>query len=227
MTDPAAARHQRWGLVVLIVLALAIYNIVRSTAIPGDVHLSANVVMALLVLGLGFRARLTAGELGLARAQVRDGLRFGLAAMTVVAAALTVALIVPAARGFFDDDRVDVSLLAMLIRVGIVIPLGTVVVEEVIFRGVLHGLLRRRFEIGAASLIGAALFGLWHLFPVWRGYDGDDLGRAASVGGTFAATFVAGLVFIWLRNRSDSLLAPVLAHIATNSFPFAIAWVLA
>lgn len=37
----------------------------------------------------------------------------------------------------------------------------------------------------------------------------------------------AGLAFIWLRHRSGSLIAPALLHVATNSFPFAMAWFLA
>jgi membrane protease YdiL (CAAX protease family) len=42
-----------------------------------------------------------------------------------------------------------------------------------------------------------------------------------------ALTFAAGLAFGWLRLRSQSLLAPMLAHIATNSVAFVVAWVLA
>jgi membrane protease YdiL (CAAX protease family) len=109
----------------------------------------------------------------------------------------------------------------------IVIPLGTVFVEEVIFRGVLHGLLRRRFDIVRAGVIGATLFASWHLFPVWNSYSGiepTDLNRWGNVAGTFVATFVAGIGFIWLRHRSQHLAAPMLAHIGTNSIPFALAW---
>ncbi|MET0909485.1 MAG: CPBP family intramembrane glutamic endopeptidase, partial [Ilumatobacteraceae bacterium] len=115
----------------------------------------------------------------------------------------------------------------MVGRVVIVIPLGTVFVEEVIFRGVLHGLLRRRYAIVPAALIGATLFGLWHLFPVWNSYsdvEPTDLNRWGSVAGTFLATFVAGLGFVWLRHRAQHLAAPILAHIGTNSIPFALAW---
>jgi membrane protease YdiL (CAAX protease family) len=38
--------------------------------------------------------------------------------------------------------------------------------------------------------------------------------------GTIAATTAAGIVFALLRLRSGSLLAPVLAHVATNSFAY-------
>ena len=38
------------------------------------------------------------------------------------------------------------------------------------------------------------------------------------VAGAVLVTFVAGLAFAWLRLRSRSLVAPVLAHVATNGF---------
>jgi len=42
--------------------------------------------------------------------------------------------------------------------------------------------------------------------------------------GSIAVTFVAGLIFCWLRLRSSSLLAPVMAHFATNGLALAVAW---
>jgi membrane protease YdiL (CAAX protease family) len=173
---------------------------------------------------------MTRDELGLAHDHLRGGVRLGMIAAGLITAAVVIVALVPGTAGFFDDDRVDVSFTDMALRVLVVIPLGTVLVEEVIFRGVLHGLLRRRFDIRPAALGGATAFGLWHLFPVWRSYDDaafGDLGRWGTILGTFVATFIAGLGFIWLRHRSGHLIAPVFAHIATNSVPFVVAWVLA
>ena len=48
--------------------------------------------------------------------------------------------------------------------------------------------------------------------------------RPGQSAGTVLATTVAGVGFGWLRVKSGSLLAPVLAHLATNSLTFAIAW---
>jgi len=42
--------------------------------------------------------------------------------------------------------------------------------------------------------------------------------------GSVAVTFIAGLVFCWLRLRSKSLIAPVMAHAATNGLALAVAW---
>lgn len=121
----------------------------------------------------------------------------------------------------------------MLLRALIVIPIGTVLVEELAFRGVLLGLLDRVTSPGRALVASAVVFGLWHLLPVWRGGgagelgDADGAGRFGAVAATFVATFVAGLAFGWLRQRSASLLAPIAAHIATNSVVFVAAWSLA
>ncbi len=167
---------------------------------------------------------------GWRRTTFAAGVRLGLMAAGLIAAIVVIATLVAGTGGVFEDDRVDVSFAEMALRVLVVIPLGTVLVEEVVFRGVLHGLLRRRFDIVPAALWGATAFGLWHLFPVWQGYDDvafGDLGRWASIVGTFLATFGAGLGFIWLRHRSGHLIAPVFAHIATNSVTFAVAWFLA
>jgi uncharacterized protein len=45
--------------------------------------------------------------------------------------------------------------------------------------------------------------------------------------GSIAVTFLAGLVFCWLRLRSRSLIAPVLAHVATNGLALTVAWLIA
>jgi membrane protease YdiL (CAAX protease family) len=226
---PGANRSVRAAL-FLVVGGLAAYNIARSAAIPGDAHLVANLLIAVGVLAIGLTIGLTRDELGLAHDHLRAGVRLGLMAAGLITAVVVIAALVPGTAGFFDDDRVDVSFADMVWRVLVVIPLGTVLVEEVIFRGVLHGLLRRRFDIRPAARWGATAFGLWHLFPVWRSYDDvafGDLGRWGTVIGTFVATFVAGLGFVWLRHRSGHLIAPVFAHIATNSVPFAVAWFVA
>jgi membrane protease YdiL (CAAX protease family) len=42
--------------------------------------------------------------------------------------------------------------------------------------------------------------------------------------GAVLVTSVAGLAFCWLRLRSGSLVAPVLAHAATNGLALTVAW---
>ena len=107
-----------------------------------------------------------------------------------------------------------------------VIPLGTVLFEEVAFRGVLWGLLAHDFGVLVATMVSACLFGVWHVLPAM------DLGRThtsvrgpttagrrrviITVLGTIAFTTIAGIIFAELRRRSGSLVAPIGLHWATN-----------
>lgn len=45
--------------------------------------------------------------------------------------------------------------------------------------------------------------------------------------GAVVVTFLAGIGFAVLRLRSRSLVAPVLAHVATNGFALVAAWAVA
>ena len=60
----------------------------------------------------------------------------------------------------------------------------------------------------ARRLLQAAVFGLWHI-P-------DARNEGESIIGTVVVTALAGWAFGWLAERSGSLLAPVLAHLAIN-----------
>jgi membrane protease YdiL (CAAX protease family) len=44
-------------------------------------------------------------------------------------------------------------------------PVGTVLLEEVAFRGALYGMLRHSAGTSWATAVSAALFGLWHVLP--------------------------------------------------------------
>jgi membrane protease YdiL (CAAX protease family) len=208
---------------VLLVTELAVVNVTRSTLVPGGWHGVLGAGMAAGAVLLAVLAGLRTADLGLARATAGRGLRYGAAAFVAV----SVVVLALGMFGVLQDDSVDVSAWQMLLRTLVVIPLGTVLVEELTFRGALHGLLRESVSPRWTYALGAVLFGLWHVFPAWRSgatSGAVELGRIPGVAGTFAATTVAGLVFIWLRVRSDSLVAPFLAHTATNSVTFAVAW---
>ena len=219
----------RVAIAVTLVLTVAV-NVTRSVWVPDAFDPWITIALGLAVAGVACSASMTADELGLERAAVPSGLRWGLGVVAVIAAGLAIALLVPSLNGVLDDDRAEIALRSMLWRVLVVIPVATVLVEELLFRGVLLGLLQRLMSAGRALVACAVVFGLWHLLPVWRGGGAGDLGGGGSIGavaGTFAATFVAGLGFGWLRQRSGSLVAPICAHIGTNSLTFAAAWFVA
>ncbi len=50
-------------------------------------------------------------------------------------------------------------------------------------------------------------------------------GKVAGVSLAVFGTFLAGLWLCFLRYRSGSILAPVIAHISSNSVGFVMAWI--
>ena len=219
------------GAAVAVTLgALVTFGLVRRFAIPGEWHLLANVAAAAGFGAIALLTGLRADELGLARARLGAGARLGGLALGLVTVVVGAALLFPAGRDAFVDARLDTSLAEMLRRVLVDIPLGTVLLEELAFRGVLLALLLRVTGRGPAIAASVAAFSVWHLPPLLGGgadaAAGADVAgsTAAVIAGTLVATGVAGLAFTWLRLRSGSLLAPALAHLGTNSVTFALAW---
>ncbi len=227
-TDTAEFERRTLAALVTTIVLLALGLLLRSSVVGGAGDFWINVASIGLLGIVGRAAALTADELGTRRRFLGSGLRWGGAAFAAVTALLLVAAIVPATSGFFDDDRADISAAELWLKVLVVIPIGTVVFEELAFRGVLLGLLRRLASTTKAVVIAAILFGVWHVPTAWNTSSAASNGaRIGEVAGTVVATTIAGFVFCYLRLRSKSLLAPMLAHAATNSVTFAIAWSLA
>lgn len=108
----------------------------------------------------------------------------------------------------------------------VMIPLQTVIPEELAFRGVLHGALNRAWGFRGVAVAGSVLFGLWHIATslgltssnvgFTRLFGGGIIGLVAGVMLAVLATGVAGFVFSWLRRRSGSLIAPIALHWSLN-----------
>lgn len=178
---------------------------------------------------------LTLAELGLDAAAMRRGLRWASVLAGVVLLVLLLLLAVPAGREAFRDARAADLSVGRLLWVALVrVPLGTVLLEETAFRGVLWAMIRRRRGTAWATGVSSLLFGFWHLLPA-RGINrsnaavasvfGDGpAGVAPTVAVAIAATAVAGVVLCELRRRSGSLVAPIALHWAVNSLGYAFAW---
>jgi len=144
---------------------------------------------------------------------------------------LVLAALIPATRGVLRDDRADVGTGAMVRQVLIVIPLGTALLEEVVFRGVLFAVAARRTTVWRAAAASSVAFGLWHVAPTLTTLGSNEATADATVLGTVllvvamvVAMTGAGLVFSWLRIRARSLVAPFVFHAGVNATAFALAW---
>jgi uncharacterized protein len=168
---------------------------------------------------------LTWSQLGLGRDRLGAGCRWGLALIGLVAGVYVVGVLLPLTRPAFEDVRYHLPLPEALRTAFVVIPLGTVALEEVAFRSVLWGMLARHQRPWQVLVTTSVLFGFWHLLPSLdvgsanRGVS-DAVGGAgtvAVVAGIVAFTTVGGLVFGELRRRRGSVVARAAAHWATNA----------
>ena len=182
-----------------------------------------NACAAAAALAAATTSGLTAADLGLSPDKLRPGLRRGAAAAAPVVAALALAALTPATRPLLDDERVaSLGNRQLAYQVLLRIPVGTVAWEEIAFRGVLQAALRRVLAEPAATAAGSATFGLWHIRPTAEALELNRLAssrgaRIAAVTAVAAGTAVAGAFLSVLRERSGSLAAPVLVHLAANS----------
>ena len=181
-----------------------------------------NACAAAAALAAATASGLAAADLGLHPDQLRSGLRLGSAAAAPVVTAFALAALIPATRPLLDDERVaSLTNRQLAYQVLLRIPVGTVAWEEVAFRGVLQAALRRVLTEPAATVVASATFGIWHIRPTAEALAANRLARTrgariAAVTAVAAGTAAAGALLSVLRDRSGSLAAPVLLHLAAN-----------
>ncbi len=81
----------------------------------------------------------------------------------------------------------------------LIIPLQTVIPEELAFRGVLHGALNRAWGFRGVAVAGSLLFGLWHI-ATSLGLTTSNVGFTRLFGGGVVG-MLAGVVWRWSRPR--------------------------
>jgi membrane protease YdiL (CAAX protease family) len=228
---PAGRVHRRlrpsWPMLLataLLLLALAGFNLARYLLPPGTVWLS--LIAAPALLAFGRMNGLTWAQLGLGRHRLQSGSLWGLGAIGIVAAVYLVGVLLPVTRPAFLDTRYHLGESRALLTAFLIIPIGTILLEEVAFRSVLWGMLHRHMRTWKVLLVSSVLFGLWHVLPALSSaHRGSVAGVHATagpwtsvlvVGGTVAFTALGGVVAGELRRRSGSLLASAGMHWATN-----------
>ena len=210
--------------VAVVIVVLVLTNLVAHFTTPwasvATVPAAAVGLVALLRFnGLGW------AELGLSRDHWKSGVAYALAAMALVVTVIAVGVLLPLTRPMFMNNHYA-TISGALVASMIIIPLQTVIPEELAFRGVLHGALNRACGFRGVALAGSLMFGLWHIATSFgltssnvgftRLFGGGVVGMLAGVTLAVIATAVAGFVFSWLRRRSGSLIAPIALHWSLN-----------
>jgi membrane protease YdiL (CAAX protease family) len=209
---------------IALSLVIVVYNNAANRWRPfhGDAYVPANLAFAGAVALLATTTLdLSPAELGL-RADISDALLpLGLLALFALGAC---GLALSRQGHRIADERVAGMRgggLAWYVLVRI--PIGTALVEELVFRGVLFAVWR---EAGASDLVtticASVAFGFWHIQPTLIGLRMNDplaprnKVRAAVIGAVLLTT-VAGLGLTWLRVWSGGLLGPIVLHAGINS----------
>jgi membrane protease YdiL (CAAX protease family) len=207
------------------VVTLAASTTLANRVLPGWAYPVCGLVAAAVLVALARAAGLSWSDLGLR--SIRRPALVGLAGAALIAVVFGIALAVPPLRTVYQDGRVGTPDFGQLLWLtcGRIL-FGTVLIEEVAFRGVLPALLGARDDRWRwPPILGAAaLFGLWHFLPALA------IGRNAAVhavfGGTpvvvlqvlaMAAAGVAGIFLHWWRHAGRGVLASVIVHFTTNA----------
>ena len=226
LDPPDDPRRGDWFWLIAILLLVAYANIIANEVLANAWHIPFNLGVLGVALAIARRHQTSWTDMGMRLDRVPRGAVVGGIVVAAIAVGITFAAAWPETRELFRDDRIiERSTLYLLFDAFVRVPLATALYEEALFRGVVFGMLSRRMAPLWAALVTSGLFGFWHILPtletvktnpaggVFAGVFGLTLASVGAIAGTAAA----GMGFMWLRWRANSIVAPVLAHIGTNS----------
>ncbi len=214
--------------VLLLLMLLASYTTFHATR---RWYVPVSLGWTVVFLSFGWAIGLTKAEMGLD--DWIPGLIWGGACIAVVSTGMALGIAVPRMHPLFADERVQRFSGPQLAAKSLIeIPLGTVLLEEIVFRSLLLGLLTSNWGTVVGVLGSSLLFGFWHVLPALEMHDSHALTRGrpgilpkiTTVGATVLGTGAAGVGFAMLVVLSGSVLAPMGLHWALNGSGSIAAW---
>ncbi|MCU0667441.1 MAG: CPBP family intramembrane metalloprotease [Patescibacteria group bacterium] len=214
--------------VIAISALILLYGTTLARLVPKKWHFILNIFITLLAIIVGFSFGLNTEQMGLSPSSIKDGFVVAVVASLIIIIATIVVAIIPIFRKFFlGENLANANGKLLTFEAAIRIPFSTALVEEILFRGVLLGLLLSLMPTLQALILSSILFGLWHIFPTIKSLEQNDVttkivkdkkGRqGAGVVGAVIVTGFAGFIFGWLRILAGSVLAPWLVHWSINA----------
>jgi uncharacterized protein len=226
--DPGLKESVRWAVVDLIpkdktVLALALllglllvcnFAFVRSQGWMrwGWQLLSFGGLFAVYKI-----AGLTLSEIGLSKSKLGSGFKYAFVVIVLIMVAFL--LVYFFKQSVFKDPRYHQSLKVALTSALFILPIQTVLFEELAFRGIMPSLIK---GLGGSLLVtfivSGLLFGFWHVASAPRGelLGKQHVSNLLIMGLTLLVTSVGGAVLYMLRYKSGSLVAPIAVHWFVN-----------
>ncbi|MHA1638060.1 MAG: lysostaphin resistance A-like protein [Candidatus Thorarchaeota archaeon] len=93
--------------------------------------------------------------------------------------------------------------------------------EEGLFRGLMMRQFMTKMPAGKANILQSLLFGIWHIVWPIKAYISGEMDLTGFIGYGFQyvlVTFVAGLVFGYMFQKSNSLIGPMVLHTIHNMY---------
>ncbi|HSX29110.1 MAG TPA: CPBP family intramembrane glutamic endopeptidase [Candidatus Saccharimonadales bacterium] len=148
--------------------------------------------------------------------QLGDAGRAVVAGIVYFAALIAAASLAQAVFGVNTDQEQDIGFKAVTTHTDLIMAFASLVllppiVEEILFRGVLFGGLRKRFNFKKAALITSVLFAIPHAL---QATDGSVLWIGA------IDTFILSLALCYLREKTDNLWASIMLHMLKNGVAY-------
>lgn len=135
-----------------------------------------------------------------------------------------------------DTRNTGLSFDSLMWSLLVVIPVGTVLMEEIGFRSVLMGEIHRlahgkvKHPVLLAGIVVSLCFGLWHIGPAVAQANASGISGWEMLGLitlTVAFTAASGGLFAWLRHHTQSVITPAVLHAAVNGAGLLVVWLLA
>ncbi len=210
---------------------LVVANVMSNRVLPAWAYVPWSIAVALAIVVIA-RQSVSLPLMGFT--EWRRGAAWGGVLFSLTVIVLVVAAQMPVFNDMFHDRRVSDGTATFIYQAFIRIPLGTAVLEETAFRAVLPALFATRWGVLRGCIAASACFGLWHVLPslgltkvnpvATRIFGSGSAGVVAAVVFAVVGTGLAGLWWCWIRYRARSILATMIAHVATNSVAYTIAW---
>lgn len=226
---PAIEPGLAWWPVVAVIVMIVMVNVASHKALA-ELYLFWAIGGSVVVLAIGLQDGTTWLDLGLAPSTWALGLAWGVGSIVLIYTLYEIGSRLPRIRGAFEDQKiVGLPKWRVYWEALVRLPFGTVLFEEIAFRGVLWAMLARRMDWVHATWITAVLFGLWHILSSLDLHERNPglavskrprLAQFLAVSGAVLNTAIGGLIFTGLRIVSGSLIAPMCFHWATNGWGY-------
>jgi membrane protease YdiL (CAAX protease family) len=172
------------------------------------------ITLGIIVLSIFLEVSLK--QMGLEMGTLKQGVITALPFMLTIVGMMGISYLLK--PSIFLDTRYDQSLSAMLVSILILLPLTTVLLEELFFRGLFFGYLNNAVGQIMAIIISSTAFGLWHFYTSKSvNLDGTSISPLFLSMGVIIVTALAGAFLAWLRIKGNNLISPLLVHWTINA----------